>query len=96
MLNIVNESTDPPRFNLALEEYAINHLHPRGGDAVIIWQNEPTVVIGRNQNTIEEINQAYIEANGIHVVRRLSGGRGQYTMTWAISILHISCRAGLR
>ncbi len=30
MLNIVNESTDPPRFNLALEEYAINHLHPRG------------------------------------------------------------------
>ncbi len=78
MLNIVNESTDPPRFNLALEEYAINHLHPRGGDAVIIWQNEPTVVIGRNQNTIEEINQAYIEANGIHVVRRLSGGGAVY------------------
>ncbi len=76
MLNIVNESTDP-RFNLALEEYAINHLHPRG-DAVIIWQNEPTVVIGRNQNTIEEINQAYIEANGIHVVRRLSGGGAVY------------------
>lgn len=76
MLNIINESTDP-RFNLALEEYALNHLH-LDQELVIIWQNEPTVVIGRNQNTIEEVNRAYVEENGIHVVRRLSGGGAVY------------------
>ncbi|HHY09186.1 MAG TPA: lipoate--protein ligase, partial [Firmicutes bacterium] len=41
-------------------------------------QNEPTVVIGRNQNTIEEINEPYIKEKGIHVVRRLSGGGAVY------------------
>ncbi len=76
MLNIINEATDP-RFNLALEEYALNHLHPQR-ELVIIWQNEPTVVIGRNQNTIEEVNQSYIEENRIQVVRRLSGGGAVY------------------
>ncbi|NMA61347.1 MAG: lipoate--protein ligase [Firmicutes bacterium] len=76
MINIINNSSDP-RFNLALEEYALNELFP-GEELAIIWQNEPTVVIGRNQNTIEEINEAYIKANGINVVRRLSGGGAVY------------------
>ncbi len=76
MINIVNNSNDP-RFNLALEEYALNELFP-GAELAIIWQNEPTVVIGRNQNTIEEINKAYIREKGINVVRRLSGGGAVY------------------
>lgn len=76
MINIINNSNDP-RFNLALEEYALNELFP-GEELAIIWQNEPTVVIGRNQNTIEEINEVYIKANGINVVRRLSGGGAVY------------------
>lgn len=76
MINIINDNNDP-RFNLALEEYALNNLH-LGEELVIIWQNEPTVVIGRNQNTIEEINEPYIKEKGIHVVRRLSGGGAVY------------------
>lgn len=76
MINIINTSTNP-RFNLALEEYALDKLH-LDRELVIIWQNEPTVVIGRNQNTIEEVNRSYIEANGINVVRRLSGGGAVY------------------
>lgn len=76
MINIINTSTDP-RFNLALEEYALTKLFP-DRDLAILWQNSPTVVIGRNQNTIEEINQPYIEQKGISVVRRLSGGGAVY------------------
>jgi lipoate-protein ligase A len=76
MISIRNESKDP-HFNLALEEYALNYLDPKE-DYVIIWQNEPSVIIGRNQNTTEEVNAKFIKDNNIHVVRRLSGGGAVY------------------
>jgi len=76
MISIRNESNDP-HFNLALEEYAVKHLN-FGEDFIILWQNEPSVIIGRNQNTIEEINTRFINENKINVVRRLSGGGAVY------------------
>lgn len=76
MIRIVNDSK-LPQFNLALEEYTINYLDP-SHPYVIIWQNEPTVVIGRNQNTLAEVNMKYVRENNIHVVRRLSGGGAVY------------------
>ena len=76
MLYIKNESNNP-YFNLALEEYALKNLD-FGEDIIILWINEPTVVVGRNQNTIEEINENFIQANNINVVRRLSGGGAVY------------------
>lgn len=76
MLYIDNQSTDP-HFNLALEEYSLKHLSDKN-DYFILWQNRPSVIIGRNQNTIEEVNQDYIKANEINVVRRLSGGGAVY------------------
>jgi lipoate-protein ligase A len=74
MFNIINESKDP-YFNLALEEYALKNIE---GDIVIFWQNENTVVVGRNQNTHEEINHEYVNKNNVNVVRRLSGGGAVY------------------
>lgn len=76
MIRIVNDHTDP-RINLAVEEYALNYLDPRE-EYVILWQNEPTVVVGRNQNTVAEVNAPFIKERGIHVVRRLSGGGAVY------------------
>lgn len=76
MISIRNESTNP-YFNLALEEYVLKNLNINDS-IVILWQNKPTVVIGRNQNTIEEINSMYIKKNNIEVVRRLSGGGAVY------------------
>jgi lipoate-protein ligase A len=76
MISIRNECKDP-HFNLALEEYAVKFLTP-DEDYIILWQNEPSVIIGRNQNTIEEINSKYINENNINVVRRLSGGGAVY------------------
>ncbi len=76
MIEIINNSHDP-YFNLALEEYAVKNWSD-GQSYFILWQNQPAVIIGRNQNTIEEINQVYIEEQGIRVVRRMSGGGAVY------------------
>ena len=76
MITILNNKTDP-RYNLALEEYALKHLNIND-DIILLWQNEPSVIIGRNQNTVEEINSNYIKNHNIHVVRRISGGGAVY------------------
>lgn len=76
MISIRNTCKDP-HFNLALEEYVVKYLDPKE-DYIILWQNEPSVIIGRNQNTIEEINAKYIKDFDINVVRRLSGGGAVY------------------
>jgi lipoate-protein ligase A len=76
MISIRNECKDP-RFNLALEEYVFYNFDPNN-EYVILWQNEPSVIIGRNQNTIEEINFKFIKENNINVVRRNSGGGAVY------------------
>lgn len=76
MLTIINENNDP-RYNLALEEYVLKYL-PIDDDFVLLWQNEPSIIIGRNQNTIEEINASYVKKHNINVVRRISGGGAVY------------------
>lgn len=76
MIEIINSSRDP-YFNLALEEYALKNMSA-AEEYFILWQDEPTVVVGRNQNTIAEINKTYIKDKGINVLRRLSGGGAVY------------------
>lgn len=66
-----------PYYNLALEEYVFEKLD-RSEDWLILWQNYNTIVIGKYQNTIEEINADYVKTHGISVARRLSGGGAVY------------------
>lgn len=68
-------STDPT-YNLALEEYLLTH-HMEG-EILLLWQNANTIVIGRNQNTEEEINRSFVEEHGVTVVRRTTGGGAVY------------------
>ncbi|PYI57129.1 lipoate--protein ligase [Paenibacillus flagellatus] len=77
MLFIDNRGITDPALNLALEEYALKTF-PADEDYLLFYINEPSIIIGKNQNTIEEINAAYVKDNGIHVVRRLSGGGAVY------------------
>lgn len=77
MLFIDNQGMTDPRMNLAIEEYAVKHLDINES-YLLFYINEPSIIIGKNQNTIEEINVDYIEDQGIHVVRRLSGGGAVY------------------
>lgn len=68
-------STDPA-YNLAFEEYVLTHCTQ--GDYLILWQNRNAVIIGRNQNTAQEINADFVEKHGISVVRRITGGGAVY------------------
>ena len=68
-------STDPC-FNLALEQYVLEHK--RQGDWLLLWQNANTVVVGLNQNTAEEIDAAFVAQHGVTVVRRMTGGGAVY------------------
>ena len=65
-----------PRWNLAFEEYILTHK--REGDYLLLWQNDNTIVIGQNQNAEAEINRSFVEAHGITVVRRMTGGGAVY------------------
>ncbi|MDQ0880060.1 lipoate--protein ligase [Peribacillus sp. V2I11] len=77
MLFIDNKRITDPRINLAIEEYALKHLNI-DETYLLFYINRPSIIIGRNQNTIEEINADYVDGNGITVVRRLSGGGAVY------------------
>ncbi len=76
MLYIRNNS-DEPYYNLALEEYILKKLGLEE-DSLLVWQNKPSVIIGRYQNTVEEVNVDYIRKNSLYVVRRISGGGAVY------------------
>ncbi len=76
MLYIVNNSHDP-YFNMAVEEYLLYELEI-GDHYLTLWQNRPTVVVGRNQNTWDEVNLDFIKENNMAVVRRLTGGGAVY------------------
>lgn len=77
MIFIDNEGITDPSINLALEEYALRNFDS-AANYLLFYINEPSIIIGRNQNTLEEINHEYIEAHDIHVVRRRSGGGAVY------------------
>ncbi len=76
MIYIVNQSNKPD-YNIALEEYCFKKLlhHDK---IFILWINEPAIIVGKHQNTIEEINPEYVKEHGIHVVRRITGGGAVY------------------
>lgn len=66
-----------PSFNLALEQYVFEEM-PKEKEYFMLWQNENAIVVGKNQNTAEEINAEYVRENHVRVVRRLSGGGAVY------------------
>lgn len=77
MLFIDNKGITDARINLAIEEYALKNLDINE-TYLLFYINSPSIIIGKNQNTIEEINTEYVEVNEIQVVRRLSGGGAVY------------------
>ncbi len=77
MLFVDNRGITDARVNLALEEHVFRHK-PADDDVLLFYVNAPAIIIGRNQNTIEEIAPDVVEARGIRVVRRISGGGAVY------------------
>lgn len=71
MIFIKTNSTDV-YFNLAMEEYIFEKF--KEDDIFILWINESSVVLGKHQNLIEEVNMKYCNENNIKIARRISGG----------------------
>ncbi len=74
MILHISKNTDPA-LNLAIEE---RFLRDYEDEVFMLWQNDNTIVVGKNQNTLAEINLDYVKENGIRVVRRITGGGAVY------------------
>jgi len=77
MLLVDSGSSPDARLNLAVEEHVFRQK-PTDEDVLLFYVNAPSVIIGRNQNTIEEIAPHVVAERGIEVVRRISGGGAVY------------------
>lgn len=77
MLLIDNQNITDPKINLALEEHIVRNFEA-DEDYVLFYINKPSLIIGKHQNTLEEINTEYVKEKDIIVVRRISGGGTVY------------------
>ena len=71
-----NSSTDP-HYNMSFDEYCLEQF-PSDETVFYLWRNAPSVIIGRNQNAYAEVSLPYLEANGIVLARRVTGGGAVY------------------
>lgn len=71
-------SAEDANFNFALEKYAMEELDI-GSSYFLFWRTTPTLMIGRYQNTLAEINMAYAREHNVNIVRRVTGGGTIYT-----------------
>jgi lipoate---protein ligase len=76
-LRIFMSSSLNPWFNIATEEWIFREMDPTV-QTLYLWQNDNTVVIGRNQNPWTECNLPKMEADGVMLARRMSGGGAVY------------------
>lgn len=70
MIEVLNNSLNP-YFNVACEEYVLKNISQ---DCFFIWQNSPSLIVGKHQNSNAEINKKFVAENNIPVIRRISGG----------------------
>ncbi len=76
LYTVLGKSTNPYK-NLALES-CLMQIVPEDCCVLYLWQNEPTVVIGRNQNPWRECRTSLLQENHVHLARRYSGGGAVY------------------
>ncbi len=70
MIFVDNKSLDP-YYNIALEEYLLKNTD---ANIIMLWRSRPSIIIGKHQNTLAEINFDFVRKKEVPVIRRLSGG----------------------
>lgn len=75
-MKYINTNWDIPYYNFALEEYLLTDMPE--DSYVFFYIHKPSIIVGKHQNTIEEINQEFVTENNILVARRMSGGGAVY------------------
>lgn len=76
-MEYIESHVTDPHWNLALEQYVFDSMD-RSKSYLMLWQNDNTIVVGKYQNAIAEINNDYVQEHNIQVVRRLSVGGTVY------------------
>ena len=70
--------SNDPEYNLSFEEYCFKYLPLEQDEYFFLWINQPSIIIGKNQNAYQEINATYVEEQKLKVVRRITGGGAVY------------------
>lgn len=73
---IIDSPSHDAYFNIASEEYLLTKYPEE--PIFLLYVNDPSIIIGKFQNTLAEINLDYVNDNKIKVVRRMSGGGAVY------------------
>lgn len=71
----INQTSTNPFFNIATEEHLLKNTSE---DIFMLYVNEPSVIVGKHQNTFAEINYSLAKQKDVKIVRRLSGGGAVY------------------
>lgn len=87
MFCIISPSNDP-YFNLASEEYLLKCFQE---DVFLLYRNTPSIVVGKHQNTLAEINYPFVEEKEITVARRISGGGTVFHDMGNLNFAFMSC-----
>ena len=74
-MKYIRLKSNNPYYNLAVEEYLFAHSDE---DIFMLWQNAPTVVVGKNQNVYAEVNVEHAKHHGVLISRRITGGGAVY------------------
>lgn len=91
MIHIILSHSTSPSFNLAAEEYLFSR---QGEDFLLLYVNEPSVIIGSNQAVLNEVDQDFCIEHDIRIVRRLSGGGAVYHDTGNLNFSFIREKTG--
>lgn len=91
MINIILSQSTLPSFNLAAEEYLFSK---QGEDFLLLYVNQPSVIIGSNQAVLNEIDQDFCIEHDIRIIRRLSGGGAVYHDTGNLNFSFIHGKTG--
>lgn len=92
-MKYIVSNTNDTHFNMAMEEYCFKKLINEE-EIFILWINQPSIIIGKHQNAIEEINAEYVKENNICVARRISGGGAVYHDLNNLNYTIISSKVG--
>ena len=90
MTLVDNRNATDPYINLAIEEFLIRQADCSEQDFLLLYINEPCIVLGKNQSIYKEVNFDFLRNKQLKLCRRISGGGTVYQDNGNLSFAFIS------